>query len=175
MTTPNDRQPVTEERLRAIKEYWRTVDSTAGYDIRDLCAALEEARAEIAQEERDCEKALKERDDANDTIQRIHVALGGDGEWCAKPGQVCLAGETGDLAIDTPVLAEELRAQLAAKERECATMRKALQAADQVFSVAFDGSCDALTPCHDEIEAIKAVRSALQPDAEEGGSDADLR
>lgn len=50
----------------------------------------------------------EERERLSDALALAHIALGGDGEWKAKPGQVCRAGETGDLAIDVPALAGRL-------------------------------------------------------------------
>lgn len=44
--------------------------------------------------------------------------------------------------------------------------RGALRLADKVFSVAFDGAPGSLTPCHDEVVAMRAVRAEL--DKEQG-------
>ena len=92
------------EQLEAEVERLKAVDRV-----------LEIANADAQEVER-LEKAatqdIEERDRANDALQATHIALGGDGEWCAKPGSVCLAGETGDLAIDVPVVAERLKADV---------------------------------------------------------------
>lgn len=51
---------------------------------------------------------IDERDAANDWIQRIHIALGGDGEWVAKlPPE--LPPHSGNLAADCIAMAEDLR------------------------------------------------------------------
>jgi len=59
----------------------------------------------------DCEKALEERDYAQDKLQETHIALGGDGEWSGRmPPQE--PPDSGDLHLDVPALAAERMAEL---------------------------------------------------------------
>lgn len=57
------------------------------------------------------EHELEEVERLNDALSKTHIALGGDGEWVAKPGSKLPAGETGDLSVDVPALAAKARAQ----------------------------------------------------------------
>lgn len=45
-------------------------------------------------------------------------------------------------------------------QESLAAVRAALEDAEKVFSVAFDGSVGSMAPCHDELEAIKKVKAA---------------
>jgi hypothetical protein len=61
--------------------------------------------------ERALEEVIEDRDRFGQAITDTHVALGFDGEWTAKPGRTFVAGETGDLAIDVPALARDMRSE----------------------------------------------------------------
>lgn len=78
-------------------------------------------RAAAERLDRDAERAIRNQESAEAAIQTAHVALGGDGEWVARPGQTLPAGETGDLRVDVPALASRLKA-------ENAKLRAALEA-----------------------------------------------
>jgi hypothetical protein len=77
--------------------------------VEAACNRIAELEAELEKCERHAEQDIAERDAALDALQKTHVALGGDGEWAAKPGRLCRAWETGDLRIDAPALADRLR------------------------------------------------------------------
>ena len=66
------------------------------------------------------EQEIIERDAANDAIQRIHVALGGDGEWVYRTPPVA-PPHSGDLGQDALALAKTIRkAAYAAGARDAA-------------------------------------------------------
>lgn len=54
---------------------------------------------------------ISERDRYEDALQKTSIALGGDGEWVAKTDSE-IPPDSGDLSVDVPVLALEVR-------REC--------------------------------------------------------
>lgn len=118
-----------DSAMQLSHSYHRAMDTaTAHIRLRDienekLAGALVNAQAEreAARAERDAavaerdmanrawEQADDERERFSDALIEAHRSLGGDGEWVAKPGATCAAGETGDLAIDVPALAETVR------------------------------------------------------------------
>lgn len=68
---------------------------------------------------------IEQRDAAEDSIQETHIALGGDGEWCAKMGSAAdVPPNSGDLNADTPELARIVMARAEAAERESAELRE---------------------------------------------------
>lgn len=64
---------------------------------------------------------IDERDRANNALQSAHIALGGDGEWVARSGAV-VSGESGDLALDVPVMAADLKAESSSLRKELADL-----------------------------------------------------
>lgn len=81
--------------------------------LDEACKRLAAQERELAEAERTHLETIDERDRHTEALSKAHIALGGDGEWVAKPGSVCLAGETGDLATDVPALAESVMRELA--------------------------------------------------------------
>lgn len=72
-------------------------------------------KAQLAEQERLELDTIKDRNDANDRIQSIHIALGGDGEWVG----------TRDLGAEAQQMAEELSAQRkAARSTEVESISK---------------------------------------------------
>jgi hypothetical protein len=72
---------------------------------------LRRRKCPICDAEDDLAEALKERDWAQDCLQRTHIALGGDGEWTGKlPPQE--PPDSGDLHYDVPALAAERMAEI---------------------------------------------------------------
>ena len=56
-------------------------------------------------------RALEERDEAEDALQKTHIKLGGDGEWVGKMPSQC-PPDSGDLRLDVPALAKERMQEL---------------------------------------------------------------
>lgn len=85
--------------------------------LRQAADALQAANERAKALDRWLDNVLKERDHAQDALQKTHIALGGDGEWCAKlPPEE--PPESGDLHYDVPALAEQLHSQLAAQQAQ---------------------------------------------------------
>jgi hypothetical protein len=70
---------------------------------RGAQSEIERLEAELAEQERGELQTVADRDYANDRIQAIHIALGGDGEWIG----------TRDLGLEAEDMAEELMARVA--------------------------------------------------------------
>ena len=93
-----------------IDTFERVLDATAKRGLQHL------KRAEDADKE--ASACLHQQEEALEAITQAHVALGGDGEWGARPGSTCMEGETGDLAIDVPAMAAKLREERDAMQAE---------------------------------------------------------
>jgi hypothetical protein len=75
-----------------------------------LDAELASLRSRLAAAEAADIQTIEERDAAEDALQETHIALGGDGEWTTKiPPEA--PPNSGDLLLDVPALATELRAE----------------------------------------------------------------
>lgn len=75
---------------------------------RRLRKKIKELERTLSDERRACSEVIDQRDRAQDALQETHIALGGDGEWCGwLPPEP--APNSGDLHIDVPELARELR------------------------------------------------------------------
>ncbi len=103
------------------KEHWKedrkNVKRRLVTAIGELQEKLAAMQAKVDAAEKDEESALQERDASQDALSAAHIALGGDGEWVAKiPSSD--PPSSGDLYLDVPELARELRSQLVAANRE---------------------------------------------------------
>jgi hypothetical protein len=87
-------------------------DAEAVTAAREVLAAFNAALRGRGEEvhERELDEVMQERDRAQDVIAETHRALGGDGDWCARVGEQ--PPNTGDLHVDLPVLAAELKREL---------------------------------------------------------------
>lgn len=96
------------KRTEELGDYARSYRLTLKKQVKmaKRIAELEEHESEL----------IEERDRFSDALQAAHVALGGDGEWVARPGQTLLAGETGDLSVDIPAIASQQQARIAELE-----------------------------------------------------------
>lgn len=86
---------------------------------------VERNEAKEAQEraEVEMEEIMRLRDNAEDAIQDIHIALGGGGEWKGKlPPEN--PPDSGDLKADTPVLAKLVLQRAESAERKLAECEK---------------------------------------------------
>lgn len=122
--------PIGDRGRIFVADDMRVADAEFFIASRTAVPALLDAVEELeAEHERVLDEVMRERDEAEDAVQRAHVALGGDGEWCAKLGLACAPGETGDLRVDVPAMAADLVA-------EVARLRAKVEAADALAEAA---------------------------------------
>lgn len=96
----------------ATPREWEAALRNAAPGLIAAARERDEIKAQLEKLERDDDKTMHERDDAEDALQAAHLALGGDGEWCGKsPPEP--PPTSGDLAQDVPALARLLAAELA--------------------------------------------------------------
>ena len=115
------------ERLRQERRDALSVHTKEGLLASEWVLRTGKAERELAEAERQHLDMADEQERYSDALSAAHVALGGDGEWVAKPGSVCAAGETGDLAIDVPALAESVVRELAEARRRVESLEDVLR------------------------------------------------
>lgn len=80
-------------------------------------AKITQLEDQLEEEERACLEVIGQRDHANKSLQETHIALGGNGEWCGKlPPEE--PPNSGDLSLDVPELAAEIKHKLWLYENE---------------------------------------------------------
>jgi hypothetical protein len=102
--TDKTKEPITPDQVATIASVLR---SDGDGQIADL---LERLQAENERLDTSETKLIRERDALQQALQDTHVALGGDGEWCARIPEPN-PPDSGDLRMDVPALAAALVAE----------------------------------------------------------------
>ena len=163
------------ERIRGICKEENKYERQRIRDAFDSCALedLDSALRTIAALQKRVEEAEKGEEEKeaecerfSDALAKAHQELGGDGEWVARiPSQP--APHSGDLCLDVPELARELKKRVEGLER---AGRLAYAAMNHMGDV-----LNAMDACSPEDEAMttpafEAIREALKIDDFEEGS-----
>jgi hypothetical protein len=133
------------EGAAEFKEWWSKQTAINFKHESDIAIAFSAHQNAALRQELDQEAAshlvtIDDRDSAEDALQQVHIALGGDGEWVTRMPEP-EPPESGDLRKDVPIIAaqimeeakraqeaeDKLRAELADLRKERDALREKLK------------------------------------------------
>lgn len=116
---------------------WEDADTAANAvnALGPLCDEVDRLTKDLAERDAELEEELARVEYFEDAVAKVHMDLGGDGEWSAKVGAPSAPGETGNLAEDVHVMACEITTDYDRLRAENAKLREVAERVLKVFPI----------------------------------------